>query len=264
MFLFLFGLTLIHSTQTNLLDISTVIINTSTVITCGSSIDIYPTFDPAQVIICPYVRVDEDKIQWIYLNICKFIIVYSLLQIKSYCFSAFDIQTNQLIIYSNPALQFTPKILIKSSNNSLISPTNLTQTSIYYLSFSSELLCRFDRINPTTICFYYPISSNFLSIEYHYDQIQHGSLMLPTKARHRFYMIFVFIVLMSSIIFVLALCVICRQRSTFFHPTPFDLILDRQIARQEAAKRPTDPAQDGATGYPQPVDQREIHAFIEH
>ena len=46
-------------------------VNTSTVIACGSSIDIYPTFDPAQVIICPHVRLEQDKIQWIYLNICK-------------------------------------------------------------------------------------------------------------------------------------------------------------------------------------------------
>jgi hypothetical protein len=47
------------------------IANTQTVIACGSSIDIYSTFDPAQVIICPYVWIEKDKIQLIYMNICK-------------------------------------------------------------------------------------------------------------------------------------------------------------------------------------------------
>jgi hypothetical protein len=47
------------------------IANTQTVIACGSSIDIYSTFDPAQVIICPYVWIDKDKIQLIHMNICK-------------------------------------------------------------------------------------------------------------------------------------------------------------------------------------------------
>lgn len=71
MFLFILGLILIPTTHSNLLEISTVVVNTSTIIACGSSIDIYPTFDPAQVIICPHVRLEQDKIRWIYLNICE-------------------------------------------------------------------------------------------------------------------------------------------------------------------------------------------------
>ena len=128
---------------------------------------------------------------------------------------------------------------------------------------SSELLCRYDRTTNATICFYYSISSDFLSIEYHYDQIQHGSLSFPIKARHRFYLIFAFIALLILIISILALCVICRQHSNFLHPTPFDLIIDRQIARQEAVKRPPDPMQDGVTGYPFAVDHRETNVLVE-
>jgi len=52
------------------------IINIQTVIACGSSIDIYPSFDPAQVIVCPYVLVAKDKIQLIYMNICKIFEVF--------------------------------------------------------------------------------------------------------------------------------------------------------------------------------------------
>jgi hypothetical protein len=52
------------------------IINIQAVIACGSSIDIYPSFDPAQVIVCPYVLVEKDKIQLIYMNICKILKVF--------------------------------------------------------------------------------------------------------------------------------------------------------------------------------------------
>lgn len=263
MFLFVLGLILIHTSQSNLLQISTVVANTSTVIACGSSIDIYPIFDPAQVIICPYLRLEEEKIQWIYLNICK-MIVFTLFDMRKFiCFSAFDSQTDQLVIYSNPPFHTLPNILIKSPNNSLISPSNFSETSIYYLSFSPELSCRYHIITNETLCFYYPISTNFLSIEYHYDQIRQGSLKLPIKARHRFYIIFIIIGIFSLIICILAVCIICTHRSTFYHPTPFDLIIDRHVARQEAAKRPPDPLQDGVTGHPLNVDQREAHVFLD-
>lgn len=87
--------------------------------------------------------------------------------------------------------------------------------------------------------------------------------MLPTKARHRFYIIFLVIAIFSLIICILAVCIICTHRSTFYHPTTFDLIIDRQIARQEAAKRPPDPPLDGATGQPVIGDNREAHVFLD-
>ncbi len=60
-----------HTIQGYFLNISMAIVNTQTVIACGSSIDIYSLFDPAQVIICPYVSIEKHKIQLIYMNICK-------------------------------------------------------------------------------------------------------------------------------------------------------------------------------------------------
>jgi hypothetical protein len=47
------------------------IINTQTVIACGLSIDIYLSFDPAQVRICPYVFIKKDKLQLLQMNISK-------------------------------------------------------------------------------------------------------------------------------------------------------------------------------------------------
>ncbi len=71
MFLIFFLISFINPIQCYLWHIPMAITNTQTVIACGSSIDIYSTFDPAQVIICPYVWIDKDKIQLIHMNICK-------------------------------------------------------------------------------------------------------------------------------------------------------------------------------------------------
>lgn len=49
------------------------IINTQTIISCGLSIDIYSSFDPVQVIICPYVLIRKSKLQSINMNICKIV-----------------------------------------------------------------------------------------------------------------------------------------------------------------------------------------------
>ena len=53
------------------LNISLAISNARTVIACGLSIDIYSSFDSAQVTICPYVLLDKEQIQLINLNFGK-------------------------------------------------------------------------------------------------------------------------------------------------------------------------------------------------
>lgn len=58
-----------------LMNINLAIINTETVIACGSSIDIYPLFDTNQVIICPYIIIEKENIQMIYMNICKILLI---------------------------------------------------------------------------------------------------------------------------------------------------------------------------------------------
>lgn len=62
----------VHTIQSELLfNISTAFTNIKSVIYCGSSIDIYPIFNPKQVLICPYVSIDQENIQLIYMNTCK-------------------------------------------------------------------------------------------------------------------------------------------------------------------------------------------------
>jgi hypothetical protein len=60
-----------YGSNNNILNISMGIINTRTVIACGLSIDIYRSFDPTQVITCPYVSVATNNIQLINMNISK-------------------------------------------------------------------------------------------------------------------------------------------------------------------------------------------------
>ena len=54
-----------------LLNVSMGITNARSVIACGLSIDIHSSFNPAQVIICPYVSIDQKKLQLIHLNVSK-------------------------------------------------------------------------------------------------------------------------------------------------------------------------------------------------
>lgn len=165
---------------------------------------------------------------------------------------AFDDRYHQLITYSNPPFISPPKILIKLINNSFLSPSNLTRASTYYLSFSSELICRFSSINNETICFYYPTSSKFLHIEYHYDEIKHGSLVLSEKSRTRFRIIFLLITIFILIICFFAVSLVCTDRSKFQHSERLDLIIDTQMARQEAARRPApEQAQEGHANLPE-------------
>jgi len=157
---------------------------------------------------------------------------------------------NQIIIYSNPKIISPPKFFIKLKNNSFISPLNLNRNYTYYLSFSSQLICRYSFINNETICFYYPISSNFIHIEYHYDQIKYGSLILSNKSRKRFYIVFIIITILIIIICIVAIYIVCTSRFALPDTAQLDIIIDTHMARQEAAKRTGDPAQDGAVVHP--------------
>lgn len=83
--LFLILLIFIQPIQGYFMNISMGIINTQTVIACGSSIDIYPSFDPNQVIICPHLIIEKEKIQMIYMNICEILTkIHFLIFIKFY------------------------------------------------------------------------------------------------------------------------------------------------------------------------------------
>ena len=58
-----------HSLE-NLLNISLAIINTRTVLTCGSSIIIYFSFNSTEILRCPYVTI-EKNLQLIQMKISK-------------------------------------------------------------------------------------------------------------------------------------------------------------------------------------------------
>ncbi len=176
------------------------------------------------------------------------------------CFPIAFEDNNQIIIYSKPQIISPPKFLIKLTNNSFITPLNFNRTETYYLLFSSELICRYSYLNNQTICFYYPILSNFLSIEYHYDEIKHGSLMLSEKSRIHFYIIFIIITIFIIVICFFAIYIICTSRVSLHPLTQLDIIIDTQMARHEAAKRPPDPPIDGAPVQPIVAD-KEAHTI---
>jgi len=60
-----------HVFNNNLLNISIGIVNTRTVIACGLSIYIYSSFDLTQIMLCPYVSIQEENIQLIDMKISK-------------------------------------------------------------------------------------------------------------------------------------------------------------------------------------------------
>ena len=157
---------------------------------------------------------------------------------------------------SNPPWISPPKTLIKFSNNSFSPPLNLTRTSTYYLSFSPELTCRYSPMKNQTICFYYPISSNFRHIEYHYDEIQHGSLVLSKESRIRFHILFLVISLFVLITCFFAISLICTESTKFHHMERLDVIIDTQMARQEAARRPA--PEQPQDGHPHAADAHQV------
>ncbi|CAF3388180.1 unnamed protein product [Rotaria sp. Silwood1] len=206
------------------------IVNIQTVIVCGSSIDIYSSFDPNQIVICPYVLIEKDKTQFMNMSI------------------SFD-NYGQIIIELNPRIISTPKLLIKLDNNSFILAPSINQNYTYYLSFSSELTCRYSLLNNETICFYYSIATNFIHIEYHYDKIKYDSFILSSKTQHRFYIIFILIT-MITIICVFATYILYKNRFSFRHTAELDVIIDSQVMKQEAATQPPELPKDSAIKQP--------------
>ncbi len=124
--------------------------------------------------------------------------------------------------------------MIKLANHSLVHSSNVTQISTYYLSFSSELTCRFSFLKNPTICFYYPLSMNFIQIEDHFDSITNVSLILPVQTRQRFTILLIIIGIFVIIICLFALYILCTVRFPFNHMIQLDYIIDPQLARQTA------------------------------
>lgn len=128
-----------------------------------------------------------------------------------------------------------------TNNNTFIYSLNFTQFSTYYLSFSSELMCRYSLLQNITICFYYPSSINFTDIEYNFDKITNISRVFPSQIRKHFIMIFIIISILIIIICLVALYILCTSRLPFHHRIQLDYIIDPQLARQAALKLAPEP-----------------------
>lgn len=67
--------------------------------------------------------------------------------------------------------------------------------------------------------------------------------MLSNKSRYHFYIIFIVITIFIIIICFLAIYILSTNHYSLHHLTQLDAIIDTQMARQEAAKRPADQQQ---------------------
>lgn len=236
-----------------LLNIPTAFVNVKSVISCGPTIDIYSSFDPDQVSICPHVSIDKQHIQLIHMNICIrtkifcFPFYFSLIFIISL---AFDQRTNQIVIYSKPSLKSSPRFLTKLSNNSFISPTNFTSKSNFYLVFSSNLICRISFQFNQTICFYYLQSTDLIRSESQYDNIQRGGLILPSRTKMRFYTVFFLMAMIVFLVCSFSLALLCTKEFSLRETSKLDWIIDTRMVREEVAKRSAgETRQDGGVTY---------------
>lgn len=124
--------------------------------------------------------------------------------------------------------------MIKFDNNSFIHSLYSTQIDTYYLSFSSELICRFSFSKNTTICFYYPSSIDFIQIEHNFDIITKISRVLPIHERKRFIIIYIIITIFIIILCLFALYILCTSQLPYHHMIQLDYIIDPQLAKQAA------------------------------
>ena len=126
-------------------------------------------------------------------------------------------------------------------------------------------MCRFSLLNNETICFYYSISSNFIRVEYHYDQIKYNNFALSDKDRHRFYIIFIII---TTIIITIMICMFityiqCSRRLSRYYTADMDVVTDSEVSKNEAAKNAS---QDGAVTRPILTEDlviKNMHANVE-
>lgn len=118
----------------------------------------------------------------------------------------------------NPQVNPKPQVLVKLDNNSMISTSDINRNNTYYLMFSSELTCRISTLKNQTKCFYYPASSNFIDIEYNYDEIKHARLTLLNRTLHRiftFFIITIVTIIIVIIIFILVTYFACKDKLSF-------------------------------------------------
>lgn len=125
-----------------------------------------------------------------------------------------------------------------SSSKSMIKLQNTTRLNLYYLSFSSELTCRYSSIGNTTICFYYPSSRNFRDIEDDFDRMTNT---YSNEIRRRYTMILVIIGILVTVVCLFALGLLCSNRIPTHHGIELGCMIDPQVARETALKLAPEP-----------------------
>ena len=130
-----------------------------------------------------------------------------------------------------------PKISVKHTNDTFIPPSTITTNSTYYLTFSSELTCRYSPQYNETTCFYYPQTSSFIHIEYDYDEIHDGTFILSETARNNISRIFLVLAIVTLVICLILVWMICARQIILRQNNQFDDIVQSQIDKQEATKQ---------------------------
>ena len=120
----------------------------------------------------------------------------------------------------------------------MIKLKNTTRLQTYYLSFSSELTCRYSN---TTICFYYPSSRNFLDIEDDFDRMTNTYRYFPNQTRRRYTLILVIIGILVVVVCLFALGLLCSSRIPTHHRIELGFMIDPQVARETALKLAPEP-----------------------
>jgi hypothetical protein len=99
-----------------------------------------------------------------------------------------------------------------------------------------------------TVCFYYPASSSFILIEYHYDDIQHADLALPEISRRRISVVLMIVGILLVAVCSLILCLICISRVFFAPLSQSDEMMHSHVVKTEVDKRSADEVQVDSTG----------------
>ncbi|CAF0738985.1 unnamed protein product [Adineta ricciae] len=201
------------------LGISLAITNAQTVIPCGLSVDVYPAFDREQIITCPSVTVDD-----------------------SLTFVNITIQNKEdPHIRLSDQLISPPKLFAKLENNSFVYVSNTTATDVYYLIFSSELLCRYSSSNDMVTCFYHPKTVDFVQLEQQFDTSTNISFISTNHKRRDFTITFVIIGILILLLCICVMYILCKNPFPLDHMIQLDYIIDPQLARQAALKLSPEP-----------------------
>ena len=134
-----------------------------------------------------------------------------------------------------------PKLFVKLENNSFVCLPNTTTTDVYYLNFSSELLCRYSSSNDIVTCFYYSQTVDFVQLEQQFDGTTNFSFISTNHKRRDFTITFIIIGVLILLLCISVMYILCKNPFPLDHMIQLDYIIDPQLARQAALKLSPEP-----------------------